>query len=623
MARSRPKTSLRTYLIGGGLLALLFAGVLLLVVPLDGERMPRDLTKVDPSLAEYPTVDASMFRELLSYRLIRGRYYRYAFDRRVHATMQGRELINMAAGGNLDIHVVRTERNYMDLVVVAEFFRLQGVEGVDLSKGTVRNRAMARIDSMGNLLQLRFEPSMAARSSQGFINDVFANWLKNLSTARPDATTPDDLSRFVIQATDLHGSYSAEIVPERKNANPAILDMKKLAYLLSPSPIQIQESSHSFAWNLGKGHPVYQLGEETLQMGPKEVAVVSTQRYRFQFAEIGQSTLTESALASFTHEGSLYYETGYADGEKRDDRPALTSAEIQARLASVERLDKTQVFELLSDMVRSFNKDRQLAKRVVPTIAGLPAEGMAYRLVLGAASSSGTPEAQDAMRSLYGDERIDGTGKQTILQAFTMMDAGISGENRNFLRDLYQNPPNGDENVRMNASLALGTALRNADDSEIRSLIDREWLAARTLDEKIFVMEMIGNSGDPAFFRYIEQALSAPESILRQKAIYAARFMDTTAADRLLTQTLARDDDHNVRRWASEALLLRKWKDSYYDPMVACITKESATDIRMKCADYAFGQEKHIPALRTLLQSMESGETDKGFRDYIRDRLKH
>ena len=285
------------------------------------------------------------------------------------------------------------------------------------------------------------------------------------------------------------------------------------------------------------------------------------------------------------------------------------------RLASVQNQEEKEKHGTFRDLTVTFLRNPGTASVLIGEAGRFPSESDAFQMILGAASYAASMEAQQALRDLF-RTNLDEFGRQSILEAFTLMDKPMGKESIDFLNGIFRERGE----LSTSAGLALGNALRQEENSEARSAIDAEWQRASNEAEKQTVLDFIGNSGEESFLPYLEAAMQGSVS-LQRKAVYSARFMQGQRVRDFLLNALRSASDTGVREKAAAAIAFQGWDDGFMPALTGCVEKESATGLRIKCADAALGEVSRADAMRGVLARMaESGDAD--WQEYVQVQLR-
>ncbi|MCR9142784.1 MAG: hypothetical protein NXI24_11075 [bacterium] len=594
--------------------------------------------------AQFDTVN-----ELLEYRMRAGKAYEYGFTRSMDAEVNGEKLVDLELGGLVTPHVVRARDGRLDLIVHVRLDQTAGIDAAELPAAK-ENRgaplaylAHLQIDRMGQPLFLRFSKDTPDQAEQGLIRDVISTWLQPLpgpgSRPRPVAEAEQswfastfgfgfgsssgdaEAAVFAVQGTDTQGFYDAalSLFAEDDAGEKIRYDLAKEKYNDSLTPIKIEESEHNIVWTIEHGVFSGSAGKDQFLMGPSEFSVDSSLKYVYNLNEVGPARYTETDLAQFTINGDIYDVESYLSDREvsvpertrakpwREIKPQLTA--VTADMSGEQR---TEVFNTLAVSVRA---DPTLAVDAARAARQFESDDHRFQMVMGALSYSGSPAAQDELLDLYADEGLDQAGRESVIDAFTLMTEAATPETLNMLQDAFASD---DPNVSGRAGLALGSAQRNNPNEKLRQWIRDEWRAAKNDVQRQTVLEYIGNSGDPQLLPIIKEALKSEDFALQQLALNSTRFMDTPEVNGyLLRQFQDRGVNQRLRYEALGSLALHRWEERFLPIMENCVRQESMEAMRMRCARFTLEQLRHERRMKDLLKSQRATGTTEAWREFV------
>jgi HEAT repeat protein len=201
--------------------------------------------------------------------------------------------------------------------------------------------------------------------------------------------------------------------------------------------------------------------------------------------------------------------------------------------------------------------------------------------VLSAIGSAGTPAAQAALTRLATDPAQPLQVRKQAIDAFhEVPEATSSSVDR--LLDLADKDPK----VRENALLALGGLANRkgqTDPDTAAGWVDQivaRYQRATTDEERIQLLDALGNSGQEAAFPVLEAALTSGSAEVRIAATKNLRLMPAPRADKLLATLFSPDMDASVREAALFAASFRRF-DAMHEALDAILRGDPNAELRM------------------------------------------
>jgi HEAT repeat protein len=223
---------------------------------------------------------------------------------------------------------------------------------------------------------------------------------------------------------------------------------------------------------------------------------------------------------------------------------------------------------------------RSIARDPDATLAEL-GKGDMNQPVLSAIGSAGTPAAQAALTRLATDPAQPLEVRKQAIDAFhEVPEATSSSVDR--LLDLADKDPK----VRENALLALGGLANRKGQTDpdtaggwVDQIVSR-YQRASSDEERIQLLDALGNSGHEAAFDVLENALTSGSAEVRIAAVKNLRLMPAPRADKLLAALLSPDMDPAVRESALFAASFRRF-DAMHTALDAILRADPSADLRM------------------------------------------
>lgn len=214
-------------------------------------------------------------------------------------------------------------------------------------------------------------------------------------------------------------------------------------------------------------------------------------------------------------------------------------ADVQARLAALIRLDSSAVAQ----------------------VAAAAREGHGDANLLGALGAAGTPEAQQALVALADDADLKLHMRQAAIEALHAVDEPETDTMAAL--ELLVTAENND--IKKSSSYALGTlagklaATDEAQASEYVQRIRAQFEAAQSDDERMRLLDALGNAGRPEGLESIANGLTSANSAVRDIAARALRKIDDPRADALLSDLFLADPSEDMREAALFAAGFRRF----------------------------------------------------------------
>lgn len=588
--------------------------------------------------AEYREGGASAqtVAELLEYRLASGKAYEYRFRRGMQAELGGEQMVDLKLSGTVTPHVVRARNGLLDLIVQVAILKAQGIETKDLpgfQGGAARYLVHLQIDRLGNPQFLRFPAALSDPGEQGLVRDVLSAWLQPLPALGAPVRRPsengwwrsifggDTPMEFTVTGTDTQGIFEAalRLNPAEEIESKIDFQLEKEAYKNSLTPIRIEASEHRIAWKIDQGTYGESAGQDKFQSGPSDFQVAATLDYAYELDGVSPAQFTVEDLTRFSLDGEIYDVRAYLSDREVDvperTKPA-TWSEIKPRLAAVTAEmagpERTEIFNTLAVSMKA---DPSLAREAARTARELPGDDHRFQMVMGALSYSGSPAAQNELVSLFSAGDLDRIGRESVIDAFTMMTEAPTAEGLQLLKDAFASD---DADLSGRAGLALGSAQRNNPTEELRQWIIQRWRAAQNNVQRQTVLEYVGNSGDPQLLSIVDEALQIDDFDLRRLALDATRFMDAGEVNSYLLRFFedARKNER-LRYEALNSLAQHRWEERFLPVMENCVRSETMEAIRMRCARYTLEQLRHERRMQELLRGLRPTAEPASWAEFI------
>jgi len=181
-------------------------------------------------------------------------------------------------------------------------------------------------------------------------------------------------------------------------------------------------------------------------------------------------------------------------------------------------------------------------------VRGASAAGALFKQTVGALASAGTPEAQEALREIFEDQKKNVAGQQTILTAVNLMTAPLTVESAEWLKNTFL--ANHQAEIANGALYALGSSLDHTPSLATKTLLIEAWNAAQSPQEKKVALDAMGNSAQPEWLPIFEGAFKDSDRSVRVASIQSLRNFPAPLSSELMGRAL-NDADPEVRKTAA------------------------------------------------------------------------
>lgn len=632
---------------GGCALALLFGAYLYFGD--EGSRTPdASSSDVGPALTADLEPDVARMLEELEYGFVADRAYFYRFSRKVSARLGGQPMLDLGLEGELAAHVVESNAESIGVFVEVTFENITGVDMDGADAQEFVHTVFLEVDRRGRIRSMRVRDGGDPSADRQILRDLIACWLRELPDQNTAARLPEGehswLERvgdwfasarfgpFAVAGSDVQGRYEGELIVQGDVAfaETVELDLRKLRYAKNATPTTVRESRHALTWISSPGRPEDSEGRDELVTDTGSALIESIQEYRFEFSGEKPAAYTLDDVAAYSVVDGVNVVGGVNPNSAKLGLLLQDWEGLGPRLAALRPEssdeDKQKTFITLTDSVRAF-------PAMIPNIvtAGReyvenPADDR-YQMIVGALSYSGYPEAQAGLIELYQMDNAAPASRTAVIDAFTLMTEPLSSSAYDFLKDRSRRAESEDERTR--SELAIASSLRNdGEDSsqaarsrEIRENIFERWRNVRTPAERLFVLDLVGNAGDPALLPIATEAFEVADreangGELATAAVFSMRFMDVPEASRFLVDVLTSTRPAPLRSRATQALSYHGWDDRRFSSLERCVRDERYTALRTNCADILLNRPAFEQRTKALLREA-SATGDESFRQYV------
>ncbi|MGH2898818.1 MAG: HEAT repeat domain-containing protein, partial [Solirubrobacteraceae bacterium] len=222
----------------------------------------------------------------------------------------------------------------------------------------------------------------------------------------------------------------------------------------------------------------------------------------------------------------------------------------------------------------------------------------AFMIVAGALGSTGSPEAQAALR----DAITALAGKRDHQDVLIAELGSLDNPDRAteaYARDIVAHPS--DSEVRNVAQLALGNMARTLSASEpdrSEALVSealQQSNSARTLDDRLASIYTLGNTGSSRAFAALHDAVGDPDFRVRMAAAAALRFVEGPDVEQQLLTLAATDPEPSVRAEAAQALRERSVAATTFDALAELVRREPSEAVRQTLVSVISARAEQFP----------------------------
>lgn len=517
--------------------------------------------EVSSASSRFSPSDPSRF-----YLPVSGRRYIYTFERAIafEGNFAGTALPAVAYKGEFFVDVLRADARAFEALVS------QRIEGGQSSATVVRIEADARGDQL-SLFTDKNNGETEKEHTQ-ILKDLVALWLFPLRS-------------------DTVGAFEA-----RFESLPHAERKTKITYLSKGNNIpEILSSSHLLQWNSAIHLPGALKGQETTRFSAANNSPLSAaSRYELKFRAFEPIPhYSRTLLASLSEPADLLLQPRKPDLSSHPDYAKLSWPALSAQLASLEKMNGGEQLGVFGDLLKFLRMHPEKLADVAsmlrdPALLKAGIHSPLFKTLVGALATLGSVEALEILRNTYEDPSLNDQARTTILASLTTTQAPIDAATRDFLAQKMQAEK--DARLAQTAAFALGSALQNAgqDAQSARAItqIENAWAAQAqggSVGQQLALLDVMGNSGRAEFYPSVQAVYAGENSaILRARAVFALRFMNSSAATQDLISRLS-DPAPQVREAAANAIAHATWKESFRAPLESCAGSETVAKVQSSC----------------------------------------
>lgn len=247
---------------------------------------------------------------------------------------------------------------------------------------------------------------------------------------------------------------------------------------------------------------------------------------------------------------------------------------LVAELENIKLMNKNQRLSLFHEFVKTLKADPSKVDEFRKKIESMSGEAGLMAFGIGVLATAGSEHAQTVLTEWYQNYSVAAKNADlghTILNAFSTANAALSADSRKFLMGVAAD---GNKNPELadNAAFALGSSLKKSDDEAVRSQLNSLYAGAASVQARATVLDAIGNSGDSHFLPTVQAALNGADGGVKEKAVFALRYMDPSVAAPLLNQAYG-DANPSVRQAAIRAISFQNDLKPYLSTIQSCASR--------------------------------------------------
>ncbi|GEM_PF-5540722 len=434
---------------------------------------------------------------------------------------------------------------------------LPAVDASDL-EDALATETLARVASDGEVLEVGFGASMPGKARDIVKGLLLALHLRMPREARAEWTADE---------VDLTGAACATYSVEPGGVVVSGREARRITRHRGPyTNLERAKDSGSAttvaAFAPREGVVVALEGEEIFACADDRsgYAVRATGSTRFQLARLDHVGVAASSQREVEWRSASEPEGTASRGRKPVRATSVTALALDLeRLFLPEERDTSALCQAVRDIV-DLLKDSDAAVREAQNLAGrdLTSERVRSQLLC-CLGMAGTPAAQSVLVEAIEDGRMTDALRRSTLTAMTQVQAP-SVELEAAARRVAE--ASGDVDRSRQALLVLGQMQNRllAGEPEraggIREYLEGRYAQGATVEDRVAVIEALGNAGDPATEPLLTGAAQDPSARVRAAAMVGLRRVGTETAVGLI-EAGSKDPEEGVRRAAEDALASR------------------------------------------------------------------
>ena len=261
---------------------------------------------------------------------------------------------------------------------------------------------------------------------------------------------------------------------------------------------------------------------------------------------------------------------------------------VREKLDQIGKLTGKERLDLFHELVKGLKANPERLSDFMEWAHANMSDPQKASMIIGLLASVGTSETQQNLVKLYqtfvatpGQDHL----AHMVLNSLTMTEAKLSPETRSFLNSVLSSHDN--PSMAINAAYAVGTAIQKESDyskniNDIKKLTE---LTEQTsaVNDKLIYLDAIGNSGSSAFIPVLSASIVSNEPIVREKAVFAMRFINDERVPAMFEQSM-NDTDVNVQIAVVKAIRYQQNPQAYTSLLVNCASKAKDKELKNLCS---------------------------------------
>lgn len=434
----------------------------------------------------------------------------YRFKRNVEATLAGQKWIEMGYEGRLSVEIESSPNRTTQLNLS---FTLEGTH----------------------------EPSStlsAEISPEGQVNTIS---VPKFANEQQVAVLKDLLALYQFEGReDANGKYLATFTETDQNQLKI-----KTRYLDSKTEIVFSE--HQRKLSIDSAFPEWIRGTEESRVGVDEASSLQTRStYEFTLVPSEGKRLVKNVSKSESEKVSFSLQE--RPGDLRVQAKGLRGVAFQRALKSWAQISPTEQLQLFRKIHRSLAQSPEELIHLRNWMKAHPKNPEALAFGVGVLATVGSEAAQAELLRLY---QTTENLRHLILTSLTTTEVQLDETTQQFLQQKASETETHPD-IAMSAAFALGASLKKEPNPEFERTLSDLWRDAESPETRLGYLDAMGNSGSARFLPSIETALHSESVAMREKAVFALRWIDDPQARTLLDQA-EKDPDSRIQVQATLA----------------------------------------------------------------------
>ncbi len=381
-------------------------------------------------------------------------------------------------------------------------------------------------------------------------------------------------------------------------------------------------SDHNMTWSLERSLPVnhYSRGLVSIEHDQKKIAEIEVLA-ESKWSNGGTSKFDASVLAGFNRTidtKKIREQSKNADllGKKESHWSEAKSLLGQVKSDEGHSDSSNQIFGQLVELLLS---NHFLSTEYIAEAQRLQSGVRQRSMLIGALGALGNSEAQKGLIEIFKQSKTNNIEKESIVTAFSISSNQITNDSKKFLKSLSENSE--DVVLSKMAAYSLGHTLFLSSDDQLEAEIHDKWKNAKTNDDKIHVLGIIGNAHPESFVSEIKTAIDSSSNDLKVAAIDATRNSKDQNIKKLVMSIGNKDPDESVRAAAYHSLLNDNFNDGVFSVLKNCFKSETSSAVKNECYDILLANAD-VKGARQVIDEQLLSEQDLSIRARLIEFLK-